>query len=161
MASAKKGQSTTTTALEVGAGVLAAAAAAGAGYYFYGDKHAKKHRAAASKWAKGMKADVVKEAKKLKKIDQKTMASVVDKAAAAYASARSVDKKDLAAAARELKKHWRSVQAEISNVKSKAGATKKAAKKTGTATKKAATKSAKTVKKTAKKEAKKATKRSR
>lgn len=120
MASAKKKQSTAKTAMEVGAGVLAAAAAAGAGYYFYGDKDAKKHRAAATKWAKGMKADVVKEAKKLKNIDQKTVASIVDKAAAAYATARAVDAKDLKAAAQELKKNWKMLQAEVGGTAKKA-----------------------------------------
>ena len=142
---ASKKQSTTKTALEVGAGVAAMAAAAGASYYFYGDKKAKKHRAAASKWAKGMKASVVKEAKKLKKMDQKSMAKIVDTAAAAYAGARSVDGKDLKAAAAELKKHWKSVQTEVagaakgvqrsaqkavSRAKKKVASVKKAAKKT-------------------------------
>jgi hypothetical protein len=143
MASGKKEQGKAAKAAEIGAGVLAAAAAAGAGYYFYGDKNAKKHRAAASKWAKGMKADVLKEAKKLKKIDQKTVATVVDKAAAAYASARSVDKKDVAAAARELKKQWKKVEAEISKAKTSVRAAKKSVKKTVSNAKKTAKKSAK------------------
>lgn len=162
MASKKKtGMSKDTkVALEVGAGVLAAAAA-GAGYYFYGDKDAKKHRAAASKWAKGMKNDVLKEARKVKKLDQKTMTTIVDKATAAYQAARGVDKTELAAAARELKKNWREVQAELNKTKAKAGATATEAKKTGTAAKKATKKSATTVKKTAKKSAKKGAKRSR
>ncbi len=152
MAAKKKGMSKDTkVALEVGAGVLAAAAAAGAGYYFYGDKDAKKHRAAASAWAKGMKADVLKEARKAKKLDQKAMAAIVDKATAAYQAARGVDKADLAAAARELKKHWRKVEEELNKAKS---SVKKATKKTGTAAKK----SAKTAKKTAKKSAKKGAK---
>lgn len=124
---ASKKQGTAKTALEVGAVVAAAAAA---GYYFYGDKNAKKHRAAASKWAKGMKADVLKEAKKLKKLDQKAVGSIVDKASAAYMTARSVDKKDVAAAARELKKHWKSVQAELGAAGAKVkSAAKKAMKK--------------------------------
>lgn len=135
-------------AAEVGAGVLAAAAlAAGAGYYFYGSDKAKQHRAAASKWAKGMKADVIKETKKLKKIDQKQVAKIVDRAAAAYASARSVNQKELKAAAAELKKHWRRLSEEV------AARAKRPAKK---AAKKAAPK--KSSKKAAKKNAKKAAK---
>lgn len=152
MATGKKKQSTAKVAMEVGAGVLAAAAAAGAGYYFYGDKNAKKHRASASKWAKGMKADVLKEAKKIKKLDQKAVTAIVDKAAAAYATARSVDKKDLAAAAKELKKHWKMVEGEVTGV----------AKKVVSKAKKAVAPAKKAVKKTVKKAApKKAAKRSR
>lgn len=155
MASAKKGISKDTkVALEVGAGVLAAAAAAGASYYFYGDKAAKKHRAAATKWAKGMKADVIKEAKKLQKLDQKAVGALVDKAAAAYSTARSVDKTDLAAASRELKKHWRKVEEEIQNLKSRVGGPKKK-----TAAKKAPAKKSAPKKVAKKTTAKKSTKR--
>jgi hypothetical protein len=149
----KKGQSAATTAMEVGAGLAVAAAAAGAGYYFYGDKSAKKHRAAATKWAKGMKADVVKQAKKVQKLDQKAVASIVDKASAAYATVRSVDQKDLKAAASELKKNWKHVQAEINNLGKKVASVKKSAKK-------AVKKSAKAVKKAAPKKAAKGAKKS-
>lgn len=157
----KKGMDTSTM-VEIGAGVLAAAAAAGAGYYFYGDKNAKKHRQAASKWAKGMKQEVVKEAKKLKKIDQKTMAKIVDRAAVAYQGVRTVDAGDLRAAAQELKKNWREVQREVGAA---AGKMKRQAKSTAKALKKTAKKGAKKAakkaspKKSAKKAPKKAAKR--
>lgn len=135
--------------MEVG-GALAAAAAAGATYYFYGDKKAKKHRQAASKWAKGMKQEVLREAKKLNKIDKKDLARIVDKAAAVYAGARAIDKKDLQAAASELKRNWEEVKREVS------GGVKKVTKKT--APKKAAKKTVKkAVKKAPKKVAKKKT----
>lgn len=163
---ALKKQSKTKTALEVGAGVAAVAAAAGAGYYFYGDKNAKKHRAAAKKWTKDMKISVVKEAKKLKKIDQKAMAKVVDAVAGAYQGVRSVDTKDLKAASAELKKHWKNVQAEVSGAaKSARGSAKKAVGKAKKAAKKTVSAAKKTVKgatkKVAKKAPKKAMKRSR
>ena len=120
-----------TAAVAAGAGLLAAAAA---GYYFYGDKNAKKHRQAASKWAKGMKNEVVKEAKHMKKLDQKTMARVVDRAAAVYQGVRSVDRKDLRAAANELKRNWREVKAEVTGGRAPA---KKAPAKRKVAAKKA------------------------
>ncbi len=126
----KKGQSKGMLAAEIGAGVVAAGAAAAAGYYFYGDKKAKKHREAASAWAKGMKAQVIKEAKKVKKIDQKTMAAIVDSAAAAYMGARSVNSADVKMAAAELKKHWQVIQKEVmAEGRSVKKAVKKAAKK--------------------------------
>lgn len=156
----------TTTAVEIGAGVLAAAAAAGAGYYFYGAEHAKKHRQAASKWAKGMKQEVVREAKKLKQLDQKAMAAIVDNAAAAYQGVRSVDAADLRAAAQELKRNWREIQREVTaaagGMKRQASGAAKAVKKTAKSGAKRAAKKAspkKAPKKVAKKGARKAAKR--
>lgn len=152
---AKKGKnSKAVLAAEIGAGVVAAGAAAAAGYYFYGDKNAKKHRQAASAWAKGMKAQVVKEAKKVKKLDQKTMAAIVDSAAMAYAGARSVNAADVKLAAAELKKHWQVIQKEVA---SEGRSVKKAVKK---AVKKGAKKAAKKTSKKAVKKAKKISKRS-
>ena len=161
----KRGMSTA-TAVEIGAGVLAAATAAGAGYYFYADKHAKKHRKAASKWAKDMKTQVVKEAKKLKRLDQKAMARVVDEAAAMYAGVRSIDRKDLRQAAGELKRNWEAVKHEVAGgARRVQSAAKRSAKQTSkkvVTAKKAAKKTVtKTAKKAAPKRAKKAAKRSR
>ncbi|HWH16025.1 MAG TPA: hypothetical protein VNU25_00295 [Candidatus Paceibacterota bacterium] len=137
----KKGMSTLQKA-ELGAGVLAAVAAAGAaGYYFYGAKGAKKHRAAAAKWAKGLKADVVREAKKLKDLDEKAMAAIVDQAAKAYKGLDDVTPGDLRAAVAELKGNWEKMKKEVRGTKKaapkKAPAKKAAPKK---ATKKAAKK---------------------
>ncbi len=124
--------------VELGAGVLAAVAAAGAaGYYFYGAKGAKKHRAAAAKWAKGLKADVVREAKKLKDLDEKAMAAIVDQAAKAYKGLDDVTPGDLRAAVAELKGNWEKMKKEVRGKKkvtpkkapTKKAAPKKAAKK--------------------------------
>ncbi len=140
---AKKKNNDTALAAGIGAGVLAAGAAAAAGYYFYGTKDAKKHRAAASKWAKGMKTQVEKELKKVQKFDKKVVAAIVDKAAAAYEGVRGVDMQDLKAAANELKKNWEALQKDMAKTVKKAApkktvkkavkkaAPKKAAKKTG------------------------------
>ena len=110
-------------AVEIGAGVLAAVAAAGAaGYYFYGAKDAKKHRQATAKWATGLKKDVIREAKKLKKLDEAAMAIIVDEAAKAYKGMREVTPADLKAAVNELKGNWAQVRKELSRT----GAAKKA-----------------------------------
>lgn len=116
---------------EIGAGVLAAAvAASAAGYYFYGSKDAKKHRNATAKWAKGLKNDVVREAKKLKDLDEKAMAVVVDQAAKAYKGLDDVTPGDLRAAVKELKGNWENVRKELKRSGSKAKKTvKKAAPK--------------------------------
>lgn len=115
---------------EIGAGVLAAVAAAGAAsYYFYGAKDAKKHRNATTKWAKGLKNDVVREAKKLKDIDEKAVAVIVDHAAKAYKGLDDVTPGDLRAAVSELKGNWESVKKELKRTVKKATSPKKVAKK--------------------------------
>ena len=128
---------------EIGAGVLAAvAAASAAGYYFYGAKDAKKHRNATTKWAKGLKNDVVREAKKLKDLDEKAMAAIVDQAAKAYKGLDDVTPGDLRAAVQELKGNWESVKKELKRTTKKASSSaKKTVKKA--APKKAAKKTAK------------------
>lgn len=114
MATKKSAKGHSGTAAGVGVAALAAAAAAGAaGYYFYGTKNAKKHRSAASTWAKGMKKDVEKGVKSLKKIDAKTVARVVDDAAAAYQGVRGVAAGDVRMAARELKSNWTRIKSEM------------------------------------------------
>lgn len=137
----KKGMSTLEKA-EVGAGVLAAVAAAGAaGYWFYGAKDAKKHRNATAKWAKNLQKDVVKEAKKLKDLDEKAMAVIVDQAAKAYKGLDDVTPGDLRAAVAELKSNWETVKKGVRRtVKKTTASAKKTVKKA--APKKAAPKKA-------------------
>ncbi len=95
----------------VAAGVAAAAAAAGAAYYFYGSKKAPQHRKAAVKWAHDMKRDVVREAKKLQKIDDVVMHEVIDRVAGTY-KAGEVTAADLKSAVSELKDNWRKIRTE-------------------------------------------------
>ncbi len=121
----------TTQALEIGAGVAAVAATLGAGYYFYASPKAKKHRQAASKWATGMKRTVVREAKKLGKLDAKSIARIVDDAASAYNDVKSLKKSDLQAAMKELKSNWKLVAAEATK-----GGAKRAVKKVAKSAKK-------------------------
>ncbi|HEY4488486.1 MAG TPA: hypothetical protein VJB97_03130 [Candidatus Paceibacterota bacterium] len=93
---------------------LAGAAVAAAGYYFYASKNAAKHRKVAARWAEGFKKEAQKHVKKLDRIDSAAIARAVDKAAIAYGSLRTIDKKALAVAARELKKNWRAFASEAS-----------------------------------------------
>lgn len=97
----------------VAAGVLAVAAAGvAAGYYFYASKDAKKNRRIAAQWARDMKKETLRQAKKLGELDRKTLMSAVDKAAAAYETVRSVDRAELARAVRELKTNWQELARE-------------------------------------------------
>jgi hypothetical protein len=105
----KKKTSKGMLAAEIGAAAVAAAAAAGAGYYFYASKDAKKHRKIAAKWADKLQKEVVREAKKVKTLDAKTVAMIIDDSAAAYATAKSINRADLARAVKELKANWQKI----------------------------------------------------
>jgi hypothetical protein len=130
------------------AGLAAAAAAAGAaaaGYYFYASKDAKSNRKNAAKWARDMKDDVVKQAKKVQDIDRAQLLKIIDGAAATYETVRTIDRKDLTNAARELKNNWQLLSEEVvgRGKRMMAGApktAKKAVKKVKRAAKKAAPK---------------------
>lgn len=141
--------------VEAGA-ALAALAAGAAGYYFYGTQNAKKHRQAASAWAKGLKKDVHSQVKNLKKIDAASVAKIVDQASKSYHSAKGASKVDVQMAAKELKANWRNIQKELAPSKKMVTAVKKAVKKGKAATTKKALQ--KTVKKAVKKVLKKTTK---
>ncbi len=129
---AKVTKSITKSKVAVGVGLgLAAAAAAGAGYYFYGSKSAGANRKKAAKWATDLETKVKQNAKKLKKIDQKAYATIVDEATRALASVKSIDQNDLRGAAMELKQNWKNVEAEIvRSMKSGSSSAKKTAVKT-------------------------------
>jgi hypothetical protein len=146
-----------TKKVAVGVGLgLAAAAAAGAGYYFYGSKNAAGNRKKAARFATSLKADVVKKAKKLEKIDARAYHKVVDEAMKAYKSVKSIDQKDLASAAAELKSNWKHIEAEINRVgKKESKAAKGAVKKVVAKVKRSIprTVAKKPAKKTAKKKA--------
>lgn len=131
----------------VGALAAAAAGAAAAGYYFYASEDAPKHRRIAAKWANDLKKDVMKEAKKLKAMDQKALHAIIAMASKKYEAIQKIDNKDIAKAVKELKANWQHLAVEMQKAVKKA---KKVAKKV--APKKAAKKS---VKKVAKKAAKK------
>lgn len=127
---AAKKKMTTKSKVEIGAGVLASAAALAAGYYFYASKDAKNHRKIAVKWAGGLKAEVLKEAQKIKKLGKAPVMQAVDKAVKVYAAAQGIDKQDVAAAAKELKNNWQNLVAEVSkNVKGSVSSAKKTVKK--------------------------------
>ncbi len=97
-------------AAKVAAGLIAAAAA---GYYFYGSKQAKQHRKIVAKWATDMKKEVVREAKRLKELNAKDFAKIVDTAARTYRGVQSIDAADLKRAASELKSNWELVRGEV------------------------------------------------
>lgn len=123
----KKGVS----ASAVAAGVIAAGAAAAAGYYFYGAKNAKQHRKEVSSWAKDFQKDVIREAKKLKVINEAVLHEMVDRIATSYRGGKGIDAAELKAIVHELKSNWKKIQADARAASKRvAKTTKKAVKKT-------------------------------
>ena len=88
---------------------LAAVAAAGAGYFFYGSKDAAKNRKKTAAWSQKLHKEVLSKAKKLKKLDEKALRTIVDESTRAYEKVKSIDKKNLQKAAQELKGDRKSV----------------------------------------------------
>lgn len=147
----------------IAAAIAGVAAAGAASYYYLGSKDAEKHRKKTAKWAKDMQKDVVKKAKKLKKIDEQALMTIIDESAAAYKTLKDVTVEDAEMAANELKSGWEHVAKEVRRVvkadKEKAAAkvtkdvkvvtkaVKPAAKKVVATVKKAAKKTAEVVKK--------------
>ena len=105
------------TVSKVGMGAAAAAAAVASGYYFYAHKNAGRHRRVAVRWASDLKNDVVRRAKKLPRLDRSSIVSAVDGAVAAYETVRSIDRKDIERAGRELKNNWRTLISESAGKK--------------------------------------------
>jgi hypothetical protein len=93
----------------IGAGVAAAALGA-AGMYFVASKNAKGHRAKAKKLFDRAKVDVVREAKKLKKISQADYDRVVSTVMKGYAALKEERPEEMMHVANELKSGWKHFQ---------------------------------------------------
>lgn len=114
-------------AIEVG---LGAAAIAGAATYFFTGKDGAKNRKKVGAWAAKAKKEVIKEIKGMGTVSQKSYNKAVDVALANYKNLKDIDKSEVLALAKELKKHWTGIQKDVKKlVNKKAPAKKKAAKK--------------------------------
>lgn len=113
----------------IGAGVAAAALGA-AGVYFAASKNAKGHRAKAKKLFDKAKVDVLREAKKLKKMSQADYERVVSTVMKGYAALKEERPEEMMHVANELKAGWKNLQKGAQKVAPKAKAVvKKAVKK--------------------------------
>jgi|JI10StandDraft_1071094.scaffolds.fasta_scaffold1220338_1 uncharacterized protein YpuA (DUF1002 family) len=109
---------------------LAGIAVAGlAGAYFLYGKNGTKNRKAIKTWTLRAKADVIEKLEKAKEVGQDTFESVVDEISSKYgAKMKDISTEDVAAFAKDLKKHWKDIKSELTP-KAKPAA-KKTAKKT-------------------------------
>ena len=112
---------------KLGLAGLAVAGIAGA-YFLYG-KNGTKNRKAIKTWTLRAKADVIEKLEKAKEVGQDTFESVVDEISSKYgAKMKDISTEDVAAFAKDLKKHWKDIKSELTP-KAKPAA-KKTAKKT-------------------------------
>lgn len=94
---------------KIGLAGLAVAGIAGA-YFLYG-KDGAKNRKAIKTWTLRAKADVLEKLEKVKEVGQDTFESVVDEISAKYGTKmKDVSADDVAAFAKDLKKHWKDIK---------------------------------------------------
>lgn len=98
---------------KLGLAGLAVAGLAGA-YFLYG-KNGAKNRKAVKTWTLRAKADVLEKLEKAKEVSQDTFHSVVDEISSKYGSKmKGVNPDDIAAFAKDLKKHWKDIKSDLS-----------------------------------------------
>jgi uncharacterized protein YpuA (DUF1002 family) len=91
---------------------LAGLAVAGlaAGYFLYG-KDGAKNRKAIKTWTLRAKADVLEKLEKAKEVSQDTFETIVDEVSTKYGSKiKDLNTDDIAAFAKDLKKHWKDIK---------------------------------------------------
>jgi hypothetical protein len=110
-------------ALAISAGFVAVVAA---GLFLFG-KDGKAHRAKLKGWAIKAKGEVVEGIESLKEVSKENYEKVVDKVIAKYKKSKKLTLSEVEKIERELKKHWKTIEQEVSP---KIVAVKKVVKKT-------------------------------
>jgi len=90
-----------------------------AGSLFLYGKEGKKKRKKIQSWMLKMKGDVLARIEKLSEIGEEKYESVVESVAHKYKKIESVENKEIDTLARELKKHWKDIEKELSGKKKK------------------------------------------
>lgn len=103
----------------IGAGVAALTAAA---YILFGPD-GKKNRKAVRGWAVKMKGEIIEKLEEAKEVTEPVYHKIIDQAQAKYAVLKNVDKAELDAIVKDVKKHWQAIKRDAKRVK-KAGAKK-------------------------------------
>ncbi|MFA6251290.1 MAG: hypothetical protein WC603_01535 [Candidatus Paceibacterota bacterium] len=97
----------------IGAGVAVLSAAA---YVLFGP-NGKKNRKVIHGWAVKMKGEIIEEFEKAKVLTEPMYHNIVNKAETRYAKLKSVDKKELEALVKDLKKHWKIIKKDADSKK--------------------------------------------
>lgn len=112
----QEGMSTQNKVL-LGAGIAALAAAAAGAIFLYGTEKGKQTRKQIRSWALKMKADVLDEMEKMKEWSEEAYNAVVDSVAQKYEAMKTIDPIEIAALARDLKKHWQAIHDSVTGKK--------------------------------------------
>lgn len=110
----------------IGAGVAALAV----GAYFLFGPDGKKNQKKLKGWMGDMKDEIIKKLEAAKEVTQPMYEEVVDTVAGKYAAMGGMDKKEILALAKTLKKNWKSMMGAMKGGKDTAKSTAKTAKKT-------------------------------
>jgi hypothetical protein len=105
-------------AIAIGAGVAAATAAA---YIMWGP-NAKSNRKAVKGWAVKMKGEMIEKLENAKELTQDTYEGVIDDVKEKYSKFKNIERSELDAIARDVKKHWKAIVRDsksVSKTKSK------------------------------------------
>ncbi|HBI25347.1 MAG: hypothetical protein UT41_C0001G0544 [Candidatus Wolfebacteria bacterium GW2011_GWC2_39_22] len=133
MKKAKKNAGSGVKMAAVGAGLAGLAATA---YFFFGPKGVKNQKHAKA-WAIKMKGDVVEKLEMAKEISEPVYAEIIDSVAATYAKGRKASAEEIIDLAKDLKKHWKTINSSakatkkdaVKSVKNVKAVVKKAVKK--------------------------------
>ena len=109
-----------------GLGLAGAAAAAIIGGYFFYGKDGAKHRKNLKTWAVKAKAEVLEKVEKTKDMSEEKYNEAIDLISAKYAKVKDMNPEDIAAFAKDLKKHWKDIKREIMPAPAKKAAKKSA-----------------------------------
>ena len=103
----KKGLSAKTI-IGIGAGVAALSAAA---YVLLGP-NGKKNRTVIRGWAVKMKGEIIEKFEEAKELTEPVYHKIIDNVEAKYAKLKNVDKAELEATVKEIRKHWNALKKE-------------------------------------------------
>ena len=94
-------------------GIAALAAAAAGTYYLFGSDKSARNRRHVKSWMLKMKADVMDEVENIKDLTEDAYDKVIDQISEKYATAKNIDKDELAALAKRMKSHWKEIREDI------------------------------------------------
>jgi hypothetical protein len=100
--------------MAVGAGIIAAMAGA---YFMYGAKDAAKNRKKVKGWVLKAKGEVVEKLEKVQHATQEQYEATVDTVLNKYQAVKNIDLEEVDSLRKDLKKHWRGLQAEVKKLK--------------------------------------------
>ncbi|MBX4197881.1 hypothetical protein KW782_00935 [Candidatus Parcubacteria bacterium] len=96
-----------------GLGMAALAAAAAGAYFLYGSKEGAKRRQKIKSWTLRMKGDVMDKMENMREWSEEAYNRVVDGVSEKYKNVKNVDRKELDAVVKDLKKHWNNIRRQV------------------------------------------------